>query len=95
METYELTKTEADLLWLLFKQRNDRPDETRTVEDNLLEVLSKEITILTILLRKLYKISEDRIPEKSELMDCLIESKYSKEVDNDTLESLFYMFKYT
>ena len=95
METHELTETETDLLDLLLKKRASKVDETRTIEDNLLEFLSKEIVILTILLRKVYRLSEDRIPADSDLMKFLIESKYSKEVDDKTLSDLYYMFKYT
>jgi hypothetical protein len=95
METTDLTKNETELLTLLLKKRVDNYDDDRTMEDNLLEYLSKEITILTVLLRKLYRISEDRIPEDSDLMRFLSESKYHRKVNDDDLEELFYMFKYT
>ena len=95
METVELTKNETELLTLLLTKRFDKYDKDRTVEDNLLEHLSKEITILTVLLRKLHRLSQDRIPEDSDLHKFLIESKYSKTLEDEKLEDLFYMFKYT
>ena len=96
METPTLTENETQLLKLLLNNRMSSFDHAdRGIDDCLLEHLSKEITILTVLLQKLYRLSKDRIPEDSDLMDCILKSKYHDRANDSALNELYYMFKYT